>query len=75
MYRCHVPQVRGPIVVHHSLGLAATPATGPDGWFATGDVCTVDDLGHVQITDRSKDVIKSGGHADLTCGALSKVID
>jgi len=32
-----------------------------DGWFATGDVCTIDAEGFMQITDRSKDVIKSGG--------------
>jgi fatty-acyl-CoA synthase len=32
-----------------------------DGWFPTGDVCTIDGDGFMQITDRSKDVIKSGG--------------
>ncbi|HVU01710.1 MAG TPA: long-chain fatty acid--CoA ligase [Polyangiaceae bacterium] len=32
-----------------------------DGWFKTGDVVTIDEEGYVQITDRSKDVIKSGG--------------
>lgn len=32
-----------------------------DGWFATGDVSTIDGDGFMQITDRSKDVIKSGG--------------
>ncbi|MFZ6639085.1 3-(methylthio)propionyl-CoA ligase [Undibacterium sp. TC4M20W] len=32
-----------------------------DGWFPTGDVATIDDDGYMQITDRSKDVVKSGG--------------
>jgi len=32
-----------------------------DGWFGTGDVANIDRFGHVQLTDRAKDVIKSGG--------------
>ena len=36
-------------------------ARRPDGWFFTGDVATIDAEGFMQITDRSKDVIKSGG--------------
>src|SRR4029079_7597443 len=32
-----------------------------DGWFYTADVATLDELGFMQITDRAKDVIKSGG--------------
>jgi 3-(methylthio)propionyl---CoA ligase len=32
-----------------------------EGWFSTGDVATIDANGYMQITDRSKDVIKSGG--------------
>ena len=32
-----------------------------DNWFDTGDVAHIDEFGYMQITDRSKDVIKSGG--------------
>lgn len=51
--------VRGPWVVSSYFGMDASPLE--DGWFPTGDVCSVDADGYVQITDRSKDVIKSGG--------------
>jgi fatty-acyl-CoA synthase len=37
------------------------PAPLVEGWFPTGDVATIDEDGFMQITDRSKDVIKSGG--------------
>ena len=37
------------------------PAVDGDNWFDTGDVATMDENGYVRITDRSKDVIKSGG--------------
>ena len=36
-------------------------SVGPDGWFDTGDVATIDKHGYMMITDRTKDVIKSGG--------------
>jgi len=36
-------------------------ATDKDGWFDTGDIATIDKNGYMQIVDRNKDVIKSGG--------------
>jgi len=52
--------VRGPWIVARYLN---DEGAGPlvDGWFPTGDVATIDADGFMQITDRSKDVIKSGG--------------
>jgi fatty-acyl-CoA synthase len=40
---------------------APETAVGPDGWFPTGDVGVVDSEGFVSLTDRTKDLIKSGG--------------
>jgi len=57
--------VRGPwVVASYFKGEGGNPlvkdAAGKD-WFPTGDVATIDADGYMQITDRSKDVIKSGG--------------
>jgi len=52
-------QVRGPWVIDHYFRSDTSPLS--DGWFPTGDVATIDPDGFLQITDRSKDVIKSGG--------------
>ncbi|MCS6944403.1 MAG: 3-(methylthio)propionyl-CoA ligase [Sutterellaceae bacterium] len=52
--------VRGPWVVREYFkGEGGNPLR--NGWFPTGDVATIDADGYMQITDRSKDVIKSGG--------------
>lgn len=40
---------------------AEPTAVDKDNWFSTGDVASIDPLGFLRITDRSKDVIKSGG--------------
>jgi fatty-acyl-CoA synthase len=53
-------EVRGPWVTASYHGAVAKERFH-DGWLRTGDVGTVDQRGYVQITDRSKDVIKSGG--------------
>ena len=53
--------VRGPFVASGYYGVAQSPSHTVDGWFDTGDVATIDPAGYLQITDRTKDVIKSGG--------------
>jgi len=52
--------VKGPWIIEHYFKHEQEPLL-IDGWFHTGDVATIDADGFVQITDRSKDVIKSGG--------------
>jgi fatty-acyl-CoA synthase len=56
--------VKGPWVIQqYYQGQGDHEANSPlvDGWFPTGDVATINPDGYMQITDRSKDVIKSGG--------------
>jgi 3-(methylthio)propionyl---CoA ligase len=52
--------VKGPWIIREYYKQEASSAL-VDGWFPTGDVATIDEDGFMQITDRSKDVIKSGG--------------
>jgi len=54
-------EVRGPWVAAGYLGGDGADRWTSDGWFKTGDVVTIDAEGYVRITDRAKDVIKSGG--------------
>lgn len=53
-------KVRGPAVAKHYFGYEE-PILDKEGFFDTGDVATIDAHGYMHITDRSKDVIKSGG--------------
>ncbi|HLY47392.1 MAG TPA: long-chain-fatty-acid--CoA ligase [Stellaceae bacterium] len=55
--------VRGPWIVsgYFADESATAAAVEPDGWFHTGDVAAIDPDGFLRLTDRSKDVIKSGG--------------
>jgi acyl-CoA synthetase (AMP-forming)/AMP-acid ligase II len=53
--------VRGPWITSGYFKGEGGEILDKDGWFATGDVATLDEDGYMQITDRSKDVIKSGG--------------
>ncbi|MCV0396019.1 MAG: fatty-acid--CoA ligase [Rhizobiaceae bacterium] len=54
-------KVRGPAVAKGYYGGAGTDQFDEEGWFDTGDVAHIDPNGYMQITDRAKDVIKSGG--------------
>lgn len=54
-------KVRGPWIAAGYFRNEGGAVLDEDGWFATGDVGTLDADGYLQITDRSKDVIKSGG--------------
>ncbi len=54
-------EVRGPWVAASYLGDVGHDRWTADGWFKTGDVVTLDPEGYIRITDRAKDVVKSGG--------------
>jgi 3-(methylthio)propionyl---CoA ligase len=69
--------VRGPWIIsgYFADAEASAAAVEPDGWFHTGDVAKIDPDGFLQLTDRSKDVIKSGGEwissIDLEVAAMA----
>jgi fatty-acyl-CoA synthase len=55
-------QVRGPWIIRQYFKRDATPDyMTADGWFRTGDVVTISPDGYMTITDRTKDLVKSGG--------------
>jgi len=53
--------VRGPWVISGYYNDARSPASFQDGWFRTGDVAVIDAEGYIQLVDRTKDLVKSGG--------------
>ncbi|MEA3183397.1 MAG: 3-(methylthio)propionyl---CoA ligase [Gammaproteobacteria bacterium] len=53
--------VRGHWIASAYFGAEAGSSLDRDGWFDTGDIATIDPDGYMHITDRAKDVIKSGG--------------
>jgi fatty-acyl-CoA synthase len=54
-------QVRGPWIISSYYNDERSADSFMDGWFRTGDVVTIDPEGFVQIVDRTKDLVKSGG--------------
>ena len=54
-------QVRGPWIISSYYNDERSADSFQDGWFRTGDVATIDEEGYVQIVDRTKDLVKSGG--------------
>ena len=54
-------QVRGPWIISGYYNDERSPESFQDGWFRTGDVVTIDADGFMQIVDRTKDLVKSGG--------------
>ena len=54
-------EVRGPWIASAYFKKGATDRFTADGWFCTGDISTLDAYGFMQIVDRAKDVVKSGG--------------
>ena len=54
-------KVKGPAIARSYYKGEGVTAFDEAGWFDTGDVATIDQYGFMQITDRAKDVIKSGG--------------
>ena len=54
-------QIRGPWIIKGYHNDPRSAECFQDGWFRTGDVSTIDPEGYLQLVDRTKDVVKSGG--------------
>ena len=54
-------EVRGPWIASAYHGVQNDPAFTDDGWFRTGDIVTIGPSGELQVQDRCKDLVKSGG--------------
>jgi fatty-acyl-CoA synthase len=54
-------EVRGHWVISGYYKMKNENSHAADGWFRTGDVGTIDEFGYMELTDRTKDLIKSGG--------------
>ena len=61
VWRSAISKVRGPAIARAYFKGEGGEILDEDGFFDTGDVSTLDEYGYMKITDRSKDVIKSGG--------------
>jgi fatty-acyl-CoA synthase len=53
--------IRGPFIAAEYFKDERSPVSFDNGWLRTGDVCKITPDGYIRITDRAKDVIKSGG--------------
>ncbi len=67
-------QVKGPCVIREYYHDARSQESFVDGWFCTGDVVTIDAEGYMQIVDRTKDLIKSGGEWISTVDLENKLM-
>jgi acyl-CoA synthetase (AMP-forming)/AMP-acid ligase II len=54
-------KVKGPFIAESYLHAQSGKSIDADGWFDSGDIASIDQLGFMQVTDRAKDLIKSGG--------------
>lgn len=69
-------QVRGPWIIRQYFKRDPTPdSITADGWFRTGDVATITPEGYMTITDRTKDLVKSGGEWISTVELENAIID